>query len=114
MNEQPLQRGNLLWESSRMFLPEHKEALLRRKQQLTRVPPPALDEQHLEEIGLVVLDSLKHELPVQITYWEDGFFHEVTGMIDRIDRQTKKVKIKVTTNEPLYLAMDCLKSVERL
>ncbi|MDT8861617.1 YolD-like family protein [Alkalihalobacillus sp. MEB130] len=112
MNEQPLQRANVLWESSRMFLPEHKEALMQQKQQKRKVAKPELDEQELEEIGTVVLDSLKHELAVQITYWEDGQFHELIGTIDRIDWHSKKVKVRAQSDH--YIAIEYLKSVDRL
>ncbi|WP_332628876.1 YolD-like family protein [Halalkalibacter flavus] len=113
MNEQHLHRGNLLWESSRMFLPEHKEALLERRMELNKVAKPELDEQELEEIGIIVTDSLKHELDVQITYWQDGMFYELIGIVDRIDWHCKKIKVKAG-DEPTYIAIDCLKSVVRL
>ncbi|WP_052144704.1 YolD-like family protein [Halalkalibacter okhensis] len=112
MSQQYLHRGNLLWESSRMFLPEHKEALLERRLDLQKVGKPELDEQELEEIGIIVTDSLKHELDVQIIYWEDGLFHELIGIVDRIDWQCKKIKIR-TEDMPTYIDIDCLKSVIR-
>lgn len=40
-----LKRGNVLWESSRMFLPEHREQLLARRKEKERVEKPILDEQ---------------------------------------------------------------------
>ncbi|WP_332695005.1 YolD-like family protein [Halalkalibacter lacteus] len=108
-----LKRGNLLWESSRMFLPEHKEALLHRKQQLKLVEKPQLDEQELAEIGIVVLDALRHELNVHVTYWEDGCLHDLVGTVDKFDSSSKKIKLK-TGQEGSYIAVDCLKSVVRL
>ncbi|GAE34372.1 YolD-like family protein [Halalkalibacter akibai] len=112
MNEQ-LQRGNLLWESSRMFLPEHKQALLQRKEELKKVEKPSLDEQELEEISQIVLDSLKHELDVKVTYWKDGFFRELTGIIDKVDLQLKRIKVKIG-EEIDFIAIDCVKSVVRM
>ncbi|MFC0470114.1 YolD-like family protein [Halalkalibacter kiskunsagensis] len=109
---QHLQRGNLLWESSRMFLPEHKEALLDRKQQLKKVKKPQLDEQELEEIGIIVMDSLKHELNVHVTYWEDGILHNLVGTVDKFDWSSKKLKLKMS-EEIRTIAIDCLKSVAR-
>jgi hypothetical protein len=113
MNEQHLQRGNLLWESSRMFLPEHKHALLERKEELKKVEKPELDEQELHAIGLIVLDSLKHELAVKVIYWHDGFFREQIGIIDKVDLHLKKIKIKMD-EDIHFVAIDCLKSVVRV
>lgn len=113
MNQQHLERGNLLWESSRMFLPEHKQALLDRKAQLKKEAKPELDEQELDEIGLVVFDSLKHELHVKITYWNEGFFRELIGIIDKVDLQLKQIKLRMD-EEIDFIAIDCLKSVDRM
>ncbi len=38
-----LKRGNLLWEGSRMFLPEHKQSLLERKRLKQKLQKPILD-----------------------------------------------------------------------
>ncbi|WP_227939481.1 YolD-like family protein [Alkalihalobacillus deserti] len=113
MNQQHLDRGNLLWESSRMFLPEHKQALLLRKEELKKIEKPELDEQELQEIGIIVLDSLKHELNVKITYWSEGFFHELIGIIDKVDLHLKRIKIRMD-EEIDFVAIDCLKSVDRV
>jgi hypothetical protein len=95
-----------------MFLPEHKEALLDRREQLKKVEKPQLDEQELEEIGIIVMDSLKHELHVHVTYWEDGILYDLVGIVDKVDYSAKKLKFKAD-EEVRYIAVDCLKSVTR-
>lgn len=43
--------SNLRWESSRMMLPEHVEAINRHNIDKLRIKQPVLDEQEIEEIG---------------------------------------------------------------
>lgn len=76
---QNLNRGNKLWEGSRMFLPEHKQALLKRKKNQQKESKPLLDEQQLEEMNQRILFSKTHHLPVRITFFKEGFFEEITG-----------------------------------
>jgi hypothetical protein len=105
--------SNMRWESSRMMLPEHVEALHKHKFEQKKVPKHELDEQELQEIGIVVMDSLKHELEVMITYWQDGFYKELIGIVDKVDTQTKRVKLRLD-DDFTYIGFDCLKSVERI
>ena len=105
--------SNMIWESSRFMMPEHIHALKMHEYEKNKVEKPGLDEQELEEIGIVVMDSLRHELEVAIVYWEDGFFHNVVGSVDFVDMQQKRIRVRVE-GEKLYISIDCLKSVERV
>ncbi|KYG31979.1 YolD-like family protein [Alkalihalobacillus trypoxylicola] len=89
-----LKRGNLLWESSRMFLPEHKEALLKLKQTEQEVPKPELDEQAFEELGMTVLNALNHTLSVKVHYWDDGQLKEESGIIARVDEHNQSLILR--------------------
>ncbi len=105
---------NMRWESMRMMLPEHVQALRDRKKELKKVKKPMLDDQELQEIGIVVMDALKHELDVRIVYWEDGYLKEVVGVVDGVDYQEQWIKARVDDDEIEYIYIDCLKSVERV
>ena len=63
-----LKRGNLLWEGSRMFLPEHKEALLELKEKEKRQVKPELDDQAYHEMGMYLLTALNYTMPVRIHF----------------------------------------------
>ncbi|MCE7794508.1 YolD-like family protein [Salipaludibacillus sp. CUR1] len=104
-----LKRGNLMWEGSRMMLPEHLQALRERKNKVREDPPPALTEEELTEFGLIAHDSLHHTLEVKIIYWRDGFDHETAGIIDRIDGYASRFKI-----ENKWIEVKELKRIERL
>ena len=83
----------------------------RRKQK--KVKKPELDEQELIELGYVVMDSLNHELDVRVVYWEEGFYKEVFAVVDRVDMQTKRMKLRMDEGF-IYIDIACLKSVERV
>jgi hypothetical protein len=104
--------SNMRWEGSRMMLPEHVEGLQHQKEEKTKVPRHELDEQELQEVGTVIMASLNHELEVRITYWKDGYYHEIIGVVDRVDMQ---MKIKLRVDDTVeYIRIDCLKAVERM
>ena len=104
--------SNMRWESSRMMLPEHVARLRQRKEEQKKVEKHELDDQELIELGYVVMDSLNHELDVRVIYWENGFYKEVYGVVDRVDMQLKYIKLRID-EEFIYIKIDCLKSVER-
>ncbi|WP_416150748.1 YolD-like family protein [Salipaludibacillus sp. HK11] len=88
-----LKRGNLMWEGSRMMLPEHIQALRNRKKSKKQDPRPSLEEDDLTEFSLIATDSLNHMLHVTVVYWRDGFDQEITGVIDHMDHHLKRLKI---------------------
>ncbi|MFC0471893.1 YolD-like family protein [Halalkalibacter kiskunsagensis] len=106
--------SNMRWEGSRIMLPEHVEALRKLKEEHKKVPKPELEEQELQEIGIVVMDSLNYELQISLSYWNDGFYKDVVGVIDRVDMQSKRIKIRLNDDDFEFVDIDCLKSVERL
>ncbi|GJM77925.1 hypothetical protein HMSSN139_04210 [Paenibacillus sp. HMSSN-139] len=77
--------GNGLWESSRMMLPEHKEAILRSNRSQERKERSVLDEQELERISLVLTSSLQTERPVRLRLFGEWQGREVLGTVTRVD-----------------------------
>lgn len=52
MNPNKLTPGyNIMWESSRMMLPEHREQLLAQKRKKKEYTPPPLSTDQLEEMN---------------------------------------------------------------
>ncbi|QQK78981.1 YolD-like family protein [Salicibibacter cibi] len=88
-----LQRGNKLWEGSRMFLPQHKQALLDHKKEQQKVKKPELDEQELEELNQTFHMALANKAPVTFTYYQEGQFSELVGYIDGFLRDRKELRI---------------------
>ncbi|MBO8172582.1 MAG: YolD-like family protein [Bacillaceae bacterium] len=67
-----LKRGNLLWESSRMMLPEHREQLLeKRRNERWQEENPHVepDEQELERMHVRLSRAVEENRPVTLTVW---------------------------------------------
>lgn len=79
-----LQRGNKLWESHRMFLPEHKEALFKRKREIKKINKPLLDEDALEQLQLQLVTILHQNVVSRFTYYEDGQLFTMDGQVAKI------------------------------
>lgn len=92
-----LKRGNLLWESSRMMLPEHREQLLerRRRQKWEQENRrPELDEQELERISYLLRESIETNQAVQVTYWHDrAGICRVWGVVKNFNSGTGTFKV---------------------
>ncbi|WP_100404728.1 YolD-like family protein [Bacillus solitudinis] len=107
-----LKRKNLLWEGSRFVLPEQKAALLKYQEEAKKVERPLLDEQELYEIGMIIMEAMKYQIKVNVTYWENGLYKERVALIERIDSVLKRIKLK-WEGEVEYIDINCLKKVEK-
>ncbi len=74
-----------------IFMPEHVKMLKQIAFDDKKQKKPQLDEQELEEIGFVVMDSLNYTLPIKVTIWQDGFFQALTGIVDKVDMLMKYI-----------------------
>ncbi|MBM7837844.1 hypothetical protein JOC54_001075 [Alkalihalobacillus xiaoxiensis] len=97
MREEELyvRRGNLLWEGSRMMLPEHKEALIKLEASEWKVELHGeLDDEQWWEIGEIVLDAFKHTTTVKVNYWDDGFYKDLECYIHKVDNDNKRIRVE--------------------
>lgn len=86
--------GNGLWESSRIILPEHKNAMLHDQQEEMRRERPIVDEQELEVIGRQLQESRDRNQVIKL-YLYDPFGEAVyQGIVLYIDAQLGKVKLR--------------------
>lgn len=86
-------QGNGLWESSRMFLPEHKEALLEQKRSQKTYSLPELDEDQLQEMNRVIAESIEHDQAVTITYADQYGSAQFWGWITKVNQHERFIKI---------------------
>ncbi|MBB3109521.1 hypothetical protein FHS18_001573 [Paenibacillus phyllosphaerae] len=89
-------QGNGLFESSRMMLFEHRDALIARQQQ----PHPAsytsrrgLDEQHREEIAARLGAALSHGSPIRLTVADYPDNRIIEGIITRYDAAGRRIRL---------------------
>lgn len=88
-----LNSKNLLWEGSRMVLPEHREALLARRKKQAEWNPPELAEDALEEIDQVLLEALNGDFPVLVQYVKNRRPHQLCGFIEKLHPHERWMKI---------------------
>ncbi|MCZ8512490.1 YolD-like family protein [Paenibacillus filicis] len=95
MSDNKLTAGkNILWEGSRMMLPEHKEQLIQHRAGLHRTEKPLLDEQRLEDLAQAVSIALHEEIPVRLTVFDGGERITVEGFVVYADPQLMRIKIR--------------------
>lgn len=86
--------SNILWESSRMILPEHRERLIQHRKELNKRTKPERDEQALESIirGLAAAIYTKEE--VSIVVWDEYEDRVFQGKIIKLDQINKRIKVE--------------------
>lgn len=77
--------GNALWESSRMMLPEHKDAINEYNRSLQARSRTQLDEQEQETINRALQQSLQQHLPLSIGMYDPYEQLRIIGTVERLD-----------------------------
>ncbi|UNK20259.1 YolD-like family protein [Paenibacillus sp. N3/727] len=85
--------GNGLWESSRMMLFEHRDAILAKQEQKHKQEHPFLDEQQVEWIAEKLSLAYHNKGAVQLQVFGEYGDYNVTGMVDRIDSFKQRIYI---------------------
>ncbi|MFW5434469.1 YolD-like family protein [Paenibacillus apiarius] len=89
-------QANGLFESSRMMLPEHKEAYVRHQQSLERKRRPVLDAQEVEQIARAIAESIWNGTPIRLTVYGDWEERELIGTVVRFDKEQEQIKLQGT------------------
>jgi hypothetical protein len=85
--------SNLRWESSKMMLPEHVEAINKHNFDKLRIEQPVLDEQEIEEIGRKIGESLENHSPISVSYYQSGFINEMKGIVTKLEPYTRQITL---------------------
>jgi len=85
--------GNGLWESSRMMLFEHRDALIERQSEQTLRARPLLDEQFQYDIAEKLSSAFQHHQAVHIRIYGGKQDKFQTGVISRLDSMTKRIRL---------------------
>lgn len=75
---------------------------------------PTLDEQDLEEINIIIYESLNYCLPIKVVVWKDGYFNTLEGIVNKIDYLTKSVSLLTDDGEIIKIQIDAITKTERL
>ena len=81
-----------MW-STKWILPEHREALIEEDRHLNDFAKPTLDEQEIQIVDAVIRGSLHTKGQVKLWVYDTNKYRIVTGTVERIDQQLKRVKI---------------------
>lgn len=92
-------QGNGLFESSRMMLPEHKEAYLAHQHHVQKQPRPQLDDQESERIFTLIAQSMQCRTEVTLVLFGQCDRTPLTGIVTKIDQQQKSIRL--TTHNDL-------------
>lgn len=84
---------NVMWESSRMIIPEHKEALLRHYRDRNKRERPQLDEQAFAEIGQVIQEAAETGRMIRLTVFDPIQDVEVVGKVQMIDPYEQRIRL---------------------
>ncbi|MBB6603417.1 YolD-like family protein [Bacillus pumilus] len=112
MNPNKLTSGyNLMWESSRMMLPEHREQLLAQKRQKKKYTPPPLSTDQLEEMNFLITQSITEDQAICVTYAEAGRKEQFWGWVKAIHYETQRIKI-VNDEDVLNLSLQQIVAID--
>ncbi|WP_010630355.1 YolD-like family protein [Sporolactobacillus vineae] len=94
MTANKLTKGsNMRWESSRMILPEHVQALRQHLHTLQKTDRPQLDEQEMAEINRMLRIAAEEGRAVTVRYYKDGFIRAVHGHLSLPDIPGEPLRI---------------------
>ena len=103
---------NLMWESSRIILPEHREQLLGERREQEKVNKPTLDISQIEENEDKIHVAMEFCDKVKIKFYEVGFISEVQGRIHFLDQIKQEIRLKDQNDEVQYIKFEDILEVE--
>jgi len=103
--------GNGLFESSRMILPEHKEAWLIHQDKLLEKEKPILDEQEIQVIQGRINDSFHQRIRIRITVFDPIEDEVYEGIVSVVNTFLKEIKLVFADGEWKYINLDTIMSV---
>ncbi|MGG0639988.1 YolD-like family protein [Bacillus altitudinis] len=105
MNPNKLTPGyNIMWESSRMMLPEHREQLLAQKRKKKEYTPLPLSSDQLEEMNVLITQSITEDQAICVKYIASGMKAQFWGWVKAIHYETRRMKI-VNDEDVLNLSL---------
>lgn len=102
-------RGTIKWTA--MMLPEHVKLLRELHEDRDKQEKPLLDEGALEEMDRMLGLAIETKLPIQINYFEKGYFKNLTGLAKRYDPLNRKLCIETREGWQQWLLLDQLTNV---
>ncbi|WP_188453728.1 YolD-like family protein [Virgibacillus oceani] len=104
MNPNKLTKGhNLMWESSRMMLPEHKLRIREHQKELKKQTKPIFDEQQISLFSQLISDAIQQEKDVKIQIFHPYHDQCLSGKIKKTTPEQMKL---VSPNNSTWISFD--------
>lgn len=103
--------GNGLWESSRMMIPEHREAIIRLQLKQGRKDRPTLDPQEMELIEQALAESFHEHRPITLRLFDEYEDKELTGIVVLIHTFRREIKLSKAEGSWQWIKIDEVISV---
>lgn len=97
-------RGTIKWTS--MMLPEHLTQLKQDLMDVSKIEKPALDDQQIEEMDLLVSEALEFNKELKFKLFNNGFVENVTGRVHYINFEQQKLHVKDQNDNTVYINMN--------
>ena len=110
MNPNKLTPGhNLIWESSRMMLPEHRELLLDKRRKEREFRQSKLSDDQLDEINRIILQSINEDRAITITYASTYEKKHFWGWVTQVKQHQLKI---INDEDAISISYQQINSVE--
>jgi hypothetical protein len=84
----------MMWESSRMMLPEHVRLLQRHQKELRRREPPQLDEQERERVSRLLEEAAGEGRRLRLKLFDPYEDRWVSGKVRKYDQLGGQIEIE--------------------
>ncbi|MCY7959474.1 YolD-like family protein [Bacillus spizizenii] len=88
------------------MLPEHLTQLKQDLMDVSKIEKPALDDQQIEEMDLLVSEALEFNKELKFKLFNNGFVENVTGRVHYINFEQQKLHVKDQNDNTVYINMN--------
>ncbi|QIW79951.1 YolD-like family protein [Bacillus tequilensis] len=97
-------RGTIKWTS--MMLPEHLTQLKQDLVDVSKIEKPSLNDQQIEEMDLLVSETLEFNKELRFKLFNNGFVENVTARVHYINFEQQKLHVKDQNDNTVYINMN--------
>ncbi|WP_256975409.1 YolD-like family protein [Paenibacillus amylolyticus] len=101
-------KDNGLYETSRMIMPEHREAWLAQCEQQKRRGKPELDDQEMQRISEVLVDSYNRSSTVDLILFSPFFEEPISGVVVGLNSARCEIKLMLEDEFLGFFSRNCL------
>lgn len=97
--------SNMMWEGSRMMLPEHKEQILDHRRNLGKRERPIHDENQLEQWSQILSAGMADGREVTVTVFDPYGDVRLSGTVEKFDPVQRRIKLLQVGNEAIWVQL---------